>query len=65
MPTAFLQVQKENSINIVELKLPTTLDSTEFDQLNDAFADLLNGAVGGGWILDLSGLTYLGSSAWA
>ena len=53
----------EPSVNVVEVSLPTHLDSGEFDRLNDALLAVFTNVGGGRWVLDLSGLSYMGSSA--
>jgi anti-anti-sigma factor len=63
MTSELFRLSQEESINIVELSLPQTLDSEEFDRLNEAFSRLFVDAAGKRWLLDLSRLSYMGSAA--
>ena len=63
MPTEFFQVKSEASINVVELMLPVSIDTQEFDRLNVAMSSLFVDPGGDRWVLDLSHLSYMGSSA--
>src|SRR5262249_4927059 len=57
------QVTIEDQVTIVELALPTSMDSDEFDELNDSLLKLIGQQPAGRWVLDLSRLYYLGSAA--
>ncbi|MDB5174435.1 MAG: rsbV [Phycisphaerales bacterium] len=63
MPHDLFQVSEIDDATVVELSLPQTLDSGEFDRLNEALLSLLGGRPDGRWVLDLSRLSYMGSSA--
>jgi len=63
MPTEFFEVKIEDSINFVELTLPQSIDTNEFEHLNAAIAQLLVDRNSHLWVLDLSRLSYIGSSA--
>ena len=63
MAEAFFQVSKIQAVNVVELALPQSLDSEEFDRLNEQMLALFDGQPAGRWVLDLSRLSYMGSSA--
>ncbi len=57
-----IRMSSSGTVRIVRLSLPHTVDSGEFDQLNDSLLSVLEDKPAGGWVLDLSGLTYAGSS---
>jgi anti-anti-sigma factor len=63
MPDDFFIVSLEGPVQVVALSLPTTLDSSEFDRLNEEMLTLFGNHPEGRWVLDLSGLSYMGSSA--
>ena len=62
MSDHLFRVIQEGPVNILELRLPSHLDSGEFDRLNDAILAALATEPAGRWVLDLSTLTYAGSS---
>jgi len=62
MPTEFVKFQPGADANIVELRLPQSLDSMEFDDLNASLLALLKGRAQQKWIIDLSAVTYMGSA---
>jgi anti-anti-sigma factor len=62
MSETLFKVVQEGSVNILELRFPSHLDSGEFDRLNDAVLAALAAQADGRWVLDLSSLTYAGSS---
>src|ERR1700676_4545427 len=62
IPTEFFHVSSRESINVVELTLPVTVDTEEFDQLNAQMSRLLVDPGGDRWVLDLSHVSYMGSS---
>jgi anti-anti-sigma factor len=47
---------------VVELHLPEHLDSGEFDRLNEAMLKVFAEQPDAAWVLDLSRLSYMGSS---
>src|SRR5689334_12161380 len=63
MAVNFFQVLEEQAVSIVELALPEQLDSGEFDRLNEALLEVFARRPDGQWVLDLSNLSYMGSSA--
>jgi len=62
IPTQFFHVSSRDSINEVELKLPVHVDTEEFNQLNAEMSRLLVDPGGDRWVLDLSHVSYMGSS---
>jgi anti-anti-sigma factor len=63
MATDLFQVKSDGPVQVVELSLPSQLDSEDFDRLNDALLTLFDEKPEGRWVLDLSALAYAGSSA--
>ena len=63
MASDLFRVIPEGSVQVVELSLPQQLDSGEFDRINDALLSLFSEKPDGRWVLDLTGLAYMGSSA--
>lgn len=62
MSQDFFRHRIEDSINVIELDLPSTLDAAEFDRLNESILTIFDGQTGGQWIIDLSAVDYVGSS---
>jgi anti-anti-sigma factor len=62
MSEPLFSVMQEGPVHILELRLPTHLDSGEFDRINDAVLAALAAQPAGRWVVDLSSLTYAGSS---
>ena len=62
MSDSLFMVVQEGTVNILELRIPAHLDSGEFDRLNDAVLGALAARADGRWVLDLTSLTYAGSS---
>ena len=56
------RVKTVGQVQVIRLELPETLDSDEFDRLNESLLDHLGQRPGAGWVLDLSDLHYAGSS---
>ena len=57
------QVSSIESARVVDLTLPMSLDSGEFDLINESLLELVNKEPQVWWVLDLSQLSYMGSSA--
>lgn len=56
------QISADDSAQLLEFILPSTLDTLEIDGLIDAVLDKLSPDAGRRWIVDLSRTEYLGSS---
>ena len=56
------QLSSENSVNIVQLKLPEYMDTSEFDRLNESLMGLFDSKPPKGWIIDLTAVQYMGSA---
>ena len=52
----------EGPVKVVALSLPTTIDSSEFDRLNESVLETLGKDPGAGWVLDLTNVAYMGSA---
>jgi anti-anti-sigma factor len=62
MAKEFFRLLTVDSIGVIELELPHSLDVSEFDRLNDSILELLGGKTSARWVIDLSHVTYVGSS---
>lgn len=62
MDSDLFHVSQSGSTTVVELILPHTMESSEFDRLNESLLQLVAQRTGGSWVLDLSHLSYMGSS---
>jgi anti-anti-sigma factor len=55
-------VTRADSVNVLEMLLPDTLDAVVFDRLNEAMHGIIDSRPGERWVLDLSQVTYTGSA---
>lgn len=62
MTQEMFKLTQEGPVNVLELRFPPQLDSGEFDLLNEAVLAALAAQPDGRWVLDLSALSYMGSS---
>ncbi|MGB7160881.1 MAG: STAS domain-containing protein [Tepidisphaeraceae bacterium] len=62
MTTDLFRLTVEGPVKVLELSLPTSIDSSEFDRLNESVLEALRGEPGAGWVLDLSDVAYMGSA---
>jgi anti-sigma B factor antagonist len=62
MATDLFRLTEDGSIKVLELVLPTSIDSSDFDRLNESVLDVLGKEPGAGWVLDLSRVAYMGSA---
>ena len=58
----FLRRSTSGVVRVVELHLPESLDSNEFDALNAALLEEMASLGAGRCVLDLTGVAYMGSS---
>lgn len=58
----FFRLQTIQSVHVVELILPDLIDPLEFDRLNEQMLAALDGKASQKWIVDLSGVSYMGSA---
>jgi anti-anti-sigma factor len=56
------RVSHEGDLHTIELALPLIVDPVEFDRLNDAIATAVERDASQRWVLDLSGVEYVGSA---
>jgi anti-anti-sigma factor len=63
MSNDYFQISQNGSTRVVALRIPPSVDSRDFDMLNDELLLALDVQPGGAWIIDVSGVTYMGSSA--
>lgn len=62
MAQDLFRTTQEGSVHVLELRFPAQVDSGEFDRLNEAVLTTLATDPGGRWVMDLSALSYMGSS---
>ncbi len=62
MATDLFQLTEEGPVKVLQLILPTSIDSSEFDRLNETVLDVMGKEPGAGWVLDLSRVAYMGSA---
>ena len=60
--TELFQVSAVGVVQVIRLALPESLDSGEFDRLNDSVLAVIGQSASGSWVVDLSALEYAGSS---
>jgi anti-anti-sigma factor len=58
----FVKLTVSESANLMELTLPESLDSEEFDALNESMLKTVQAKPSDNWVLDLSAVNYMGSS---
>jgi anti-anti-sigma factor len=63
MSYELFRLTRSGSVNLIELFLPVGLDIDEFDRLNESVLALIAAEPGGGWVMDLSKLDYMGSAS--
>ena len=56
------RIETQQTLHVVELRLPEMMDPLEFDRLNDDLLAALDGRADQRWVLDLSGVQYMGSA---
>lgn len=62
MAEALYIIGEADGVRIAELYLSDTLDVMEFDRINEALLQAVDGDASGRWILDLTRTTYMGSA---
>ena len=62
MSNDLYQLTDDGPIKVLELVLPTSIDSSEFDRLNETVLDVMGKEPGAGWVLDLTRVAYMGSA---
>ena len=63
MSSDLFQILAVEQARVVDLSLPISLDSGEFDRINESLLERINREPSAWWVLDLSRLTYMGSAA--
>jgi len=59
---ATYEVEEAGAVRLLRLALPDTLDTMEFDQLNEVLLGLIQGSAQFRWVMNLSRVSYMGSS---
>jgi len=58
----FFQVHAVQSVRVIELTLPESIDAVDFDRLNEAVLPLIKDKAAEPWVLDLAAVACLGSA---
>ena len=62
MVQGFYRLESSDSAQLIELTLPQTLDSSEFDDLNEAILGMISARKSDRWVIDLGQVDYMGSA---
>ena len=62
MPQDFFRLESSDRAQVIELTLPQSLDSAEFDQLNESILGVVSSRKNERWVIDLSHVSYMGSA---
>ena len=62
MPQDFFRLESSDRVQVIELTLPQTLDSSEFDQLNESILGVVSSRKNERWVIDLAHVSYMGSA---
>lgn len=62
MDDGFFQLSAQGDAHVISLRLPVALDNNDFDQLNEQLLSAFDAHAGGRWVLDVSGVAYMGSA---
>jgi len=62
MAKNLFRISTSESVNVLELTLPSVIDGADFDNLNESVLDAIQAAAAQPWVLDLSGVLYVGSA---
>jgi anti-anti-sigma factor len=62
MTGEYFQIMQEGKAHVISLRLPESMDSNEFDRLNEQVLEIFAEHAQPRWVLDMTGLNYVGSS---
>jgi len=62
MPDEYFQLTEVGAANVLSLRLPESMDSNEFDRINEQVLEIFEAHDKSYWVLDVTGLNYMGSS---
>lgn len=62
MPQDFFRLESSDRVQVIELTLPQSLDSAEFDELNESILGVVSSRKNERWVIDLSHVSYMGSA---
>ena len=62
MPSDFFNLRQVRTVHVIELTLDNSLESDQFDRLNESLLAALDASPGGAWVIDVSAVHYMGSS---
>jgi stage II sporulation protein AA (anti-sigma F factor antagonist) len=62
MTDEYFQIVQEGDAHVITLRLPQSMDSNEFDRINEQVLEIFAEHTHPRWVLDLTGINYMGSS---
>ncbi len=62
MAKEYFRLSTSGSINLIELDLPETIDTQEFDKINESMLTAVKAKARERWVIDLSNVSYMGSA---
>lgn len=62
MSHEWFAVSQEGAVHVLALAVPFQVDSADFDRLHDAVLSIVSLKANAPWVVDMTGLHYLGSS---
>lgn len=62
MAEAYFQICSAGDVQVISLRLPTAIDSNDFDRLNEELLGAFDSRSAVSWVLDVSAVAYMGSS---
>jgi len=62
MTDEYFQIVQEGEVHVITLRLPQSMDSNEFDRINEQVLEIFADQTHPRWVLDVTGLNYMGSS---
>ena len=62
MALDWFAVSQEGAVQVLALAVPFQVDSADFDRLHELVLSAVSESADAAWVIDLSGLQYMGSS---
>ena len=62
MSSKLFHIQEEGATRVLALTLPAAIDADVFDKLNESITTVVANQAHAQWVLDLSGVVYMGSA---
>ena len=58
----FYRIESSDRAQVIELTLPQVIDSSEFDEINEAILGLISERKSDRWVIDRGHVSYMGSA---